>query len=66
MGSIENIQIFLSQSKDLLTIRDNWLPKKSLNEIKHRVKNLSSQRSADNLIRRWKVLHNLPLKQGWH
>ena len=46
-------------------IRDNWLPKKSTNEIKHRIKNLTCMRAPDNAIRRWKNIHSQPLRQGW-
>ena len=48
--------------KYLDSIRDNWLPKKSTNEIKHRIKNLTCMRAPDNAIRRWKTVHNAPLR----
>lgn len=46
-------------------IRDNWLPRKNIQEIKHRIKNLTCSRAPYNLIKRWKQDHNLPLRQGW-
>ena len=46
-------------------IRDNWLPKKEIHEIKHRFKNMTCQRAGDNMLKRWKVMHYLPLRQGW-
>ena len=50
--------------KDLEAVRDNWLPRKQLNEIKHRIKNLTCLRAQDNIIKQWKLEFNLPLRQG--
>lgn len=49
-------------SKEFEAIRDNWLPMKNCNEIKHRIKNLTCRRSPDNMIKRWKFEHLLPLR----
>jgi hypothetical protein len=51
--------------KNLESIRDSWLPRKSINELKHRIKNLTCRRAPDNLIKRLKREYNLPLRQGW-
>lgn len=51
--------------KNLESIRDSWLPRKSINELKHRIKNLTCRRAPDNLIKRLKQEYNLPLRQGW-
>jgi hypothetical protein len=37
--------------KDFEAIRDNWLPKKNINEIKHRIKNLTCRRAPTNVIK---------------
>jgi hypothetical protein len=48
--------------RDMETIRDNWLPRKNIHEIKHRIKNLTCSRAPYNLIKRWKQEHNTPLR----
>ena len=40
--------------KNMEQIRVHWLPRKSVNEIKHRYKNLTCQRVHDNLVKSWK------------
>ena len=55
----------IGPSKDYEEIKENWLPKKNLNEIKHRIKNLTCRRAPDNFIKRWKAQHSLPLREGW-
>lgn len=34
---------------------------KTPNEIKHRYKNLTCAKAHDNIIKRWKNTHNLPI-----
>mmetsp|Transcript_4480 Transcript_4480/g.4205 ORF Transcript_4480/g.4205 Transcript_4480/m.4205 type:complete len:160 (-) Transcript_4480:28-507(-) len=41
-------------------IRQNWLPNKSPNEIRHRYKNMTCAKAQDNLIKKWKNTHNIP------
>lgn len=48
--------------RDLESIRDNWLPRKKIQEIKHRIKNLTCSRAPYNVIRRWKQEYNQPLR----
>jgi hypothetical protein len=55
----------LASYKEFEAIRDNWLPMKNCNEIKHRIKNLTCRRAQNNIIKRWKFEHCLPLRQGW-
>ena len=50
--------------RELTEIRNNWLPKKELFEIRHRVKNLTCGRASDNMIRRWKLQQGKPLREG--
>eukprot|EP00347_Sterkiella_histriomuscorum_P003024 403365884 len=50
--------------KEVEQIRDNWLPNKTTNEIKHRYKNLTCAKAPDNIIKRWKVTHNIPLNDN--
>jgi len=54
----------LGTCKDLNSIHENWLSNKNVNEVKHRIKNLTCSRAPDNVIRRWKQEHLLPLRQG--
>ena len=44
----------LGTCKDLNSIHENWLSNKNVNEVKHRIKNLTCSRAPDNVIRRWK------------
>lgn len=48
--------------KDFEAIRNNWLPKKNVNEIKHRIKNLTCRRAPNNVIKQWKFEHQIPLR----
>lgn len=50
--------------RELTEIRNNWLPKKELFEIRHRIKNLTCGRATDNMIRRWKLQQNKNLREG--
>ncbi|CDW76055.1 UNKNOWN [Stylonychia lemnae] len=50
--------------KEVELIRNNWLPNKSSNEIKHRYKNLTCAKAPDNIIKRWKLTHNIPLNDN--
>jgi hypothetical protein len=50
--------------KEVELIRNNWLPNKSTNEIKHRYKNLTCAKAPDNIIKRWKLTHNIPLNEN--
>ena len=47
--------------KEVEAIRNAWLPNKHHNEIKHRYKNLTCAKASDNIIKRWKYTHNIPL-----
>ena len=40
--------------KNIEQIRMHWLPRKTVNEIKHRYKNLTCQRVHDNMVKQWK------------
>jgi hypothetical protein len=42
-------------------IRTQWLPSKTSPELKHRYKNLTCAKAEDNIIKNWKISHNLPL-----
>ena len=61
-STLKVLNFRLSQGTDLQTIRDNWLPKKSMSEIKHRFKNMTCIRAVDNLLKRWKFTHYTPLR----
>jgi hypothetical protein len=52
----------VGSQKDFEAIRDNWLPKKNVNEIKHRIKNLTCRRAPNNVIKQWKFEHQIPLR----
>jgi len=45
---------------DVIKLR--WLPNKSSSELKHRYKNLTCAKAMDNIIKRWKNQHALPLE----
>jgi len=47
--------------KEVEMIKNAWLPNKSTNEIKHRYKNLTCAKAQDNIIKRWKNTHSIPL-----
>jgi hypothetical protein len=47
--------------KEIEIIRKNWLPLKNSSEIKHRYKNLTCAKAQDNIIKRWKNIHSMPL-----
>ncbi|TNV87395.1 hypothetical protein FGO68_gene4584 [Halteria grandinella] len=49
--------------KQVASIRYDWLPRKTECEIKHRYKNLTCAKAADNLIKRWKNTHSTPLSE---
>jgi len=55
----------LGSAKDFESINMYWLTHKTQSEIKHRLKNLTCQRAPDNIIKRWKLQFNMPLRQGW-
>jgi hypothetical protein len=55
----------LGSPKDFESINMHWLMHKTQSEIKHRLKNLTCQRAPDNIIKRWKMQYNMPLRQGW-
>ena len=39
----------------------NWLPNKTVKEIGHRIKNLTCQRVAPNILKAWKYRQSRPL-----
>ena len=47
--------------KNMEAIRQNWLPSKTTNEIKHRYKNLTCQRVQKNIVKDWKLRQGKPL-----
>ena len=47
--------------KEIELIRQNWLPNKTSNEIRHRYKNMTCAKASDNLIKSWKNSHNTKL-----
>lgn len=47
--------------KEMDIIKLLWLPNKSTSELKHRYKNLTCAKALDNIIKRWKNQHALPL-----
>ena len=49
--------------KNMEQIRIHWLPRKTVNEIKHRYKNLTCQRVHDNMIKLWKQKQSQPLSE---
>jgi hypothetical protein len=49
--------------KEIDQIRENWLPHKSSNEIRHRYKNMTCAKAANNLIKMWKNGHNAPMQE---
>ena len=50
--------------KEIELIKQNWLPNKTSNEIKHRYKNMTCAKAPDNIIKRWKNTHNVPLNEN--
>ena len=49
--------------KNMEQIRVHWLPRKTVNEIKHRYKNLTCQRVHDNMVKSWKQKQSQPLTE---
>lgn len=49
--------------KDVDSIKKNWLPSKTQNEIKHRYKNLTATKSPNNFIKKWKNNFYKPLNE---
>ena len=49
--------------KNMEAIRIHWLPRKTVNEIKHRYKNLTCQRVHDNMVKQWKYKQSQPLTE---
>jgi len=55
----------LGTAKNFNSMKANWLPAKTIMEIRHRIKNLTCQRAPENVIKTWKKQHCIPLRQGW-
>ena len=50
--------------KEMERIHTHWLPTKTINEIKHRYKNITCAKAPiENPIKKWKNTHNLPLTE---
>ena len=49
--------------KNMESIKQHWLPRKTVNEIKHRYKNLTCQRVLENSVKQWKQRQSLPLTE---
>ena len=47
--------------KNVEAIQMHWLPNKTVKEISHRIKNLTCQRVAPNILKAWKCRQSRPL-----